>query len=183
MQETVFRHSRIFMLAVIFVLAPAARSEQIVRAEIRRVLATPNAVDDQDVASFTLRFDVRLVNISQQILSLPLDSISDAETARFAILGVEVKQPNGIWKWVMRSGWIEAGNIKFQPCKPLRPGETAEIANLSSGFITLKENLAGLGSEPSVRLHLIFACRQQDGRVLMPSVTTEPFNLRLSDKL
>jgi hypothetical protein len=54
-----------------------------------------------------------------------------------------------------------------------------EIENVASGFMLLKKRLAGLGAEPTVRLNLWIFCRQPNGQVLVTSVTTDGFGLRL----
>jgi hypothetical protein len=154
-------------------------SAQPIRAEILQAQATPYRADDPDVAAFNLKFDVRLANGSGGSVNIPKAATGDGGTTRVAVLGVQAKQRDGIWAQVVQSSWYDTGSIKYEPCTLLPPGGAAEFANLPSGLLLLKSQLAGLGNEPTVRFNLMFLCRQPDGKVVTKTVTTGAFDLRL----
>jgi hypothetical protein len=93
--------------------------------------------------------------------------------------GLQSKQPDGTWTYLVRSSWYDTGTMKYETCTSLSSEGTAEIGNVASGLLLLKKQLAGLGGEPTVRLNLMIFCRQLDGKVLTTSVTTDAFGLRL----
>jgi hypothetical protein len=152
---------------------------QPIRAEILHAQAIPYPTDDPDVAAFNLKFDVRLGNGSGGQVNIPRAETGDGGTTRVAVLGVQAKQRDGSWAQVVQSSWSDTGTIKYEPCTLLPPGRVAEFANLPSGLLLLKRQLAGLGNEPTVRLNLMIFCRQPDGKVVTKTVTTGGFDLRL----
>lgn len=154
-------------------------SDQVVRADARRALAAPYRVDDPDVAAFRLSFDLLLTNRSDKDIDLPTSDLGNSEATRLTVLGVQSKQPGGAWTYLSQSSWYDTGGIRYLPCRPLPPGETRQIGNAVSGLLVLRNQLAKLGGEPTVRLNLLLFCRQPDGRVSTTSATTEAFGLRL----
>ena len=170
---------RLFIAAALAGELPALGSDQAIRAEVQHALATPYRTDDPEVAAFTLKFDVRLTSRSTTPVVLPILKTNEGETTRVSVLGAQSKQPEGTWTYLLRSSWYDTGTLKYESCISLSSTRTAEIKNVASGFVLLKKQLAGLGSEPTVRLNLWFFCQQPDGTVLIKSATTDAFVLRL----
>jgi hypothetical protein len=175
---TVF--SRLSLAAALAGLIPALGSDQTIRAEVQHALATPYSTEDPEVAAFRLKFDLRLTNRSAKLVDLPTSETRDGETTRIAVLGVQSKQPDGTWTYLVRSSWYDTGTMKYETCTSPSSEGTAEIGNVASGLLLLKKQLAGLGGEPTVRLNLMIFCRQLDGKVLTTSVTTDAFGIRLT---
>lgn len=169
---------RTFALAA--ALAGAARSsDNNVRAKVGHIVATPYHTEDPEVAGFKLSFDVELANGSDKPIYLPRPVSGTHETTRVAVLSVESKQRNGVWKYVVQSTWVDAGSIKYGTCRPLPSGGVVEIRDVPSGLLVLKKQLAELGDEPTVRFGLWIFCRQPGGKVLTTSVTTDALVLPL----
>lgn len=167
------------MLAALSGVGRGSSSDQPIRAEIQHVLAIPDRADDPDVAAFKLEIDVRLTNRSGGPVSLPKSESGDAAATRIAVLGVQTKQRDGRWAHLVQSSWYDAGTLKYESCRTLPPGGVAEFANLPSGLMLLKSQLAGLGNEPTVRIDLLIFCRQPDGKVVTTRALSDGFELRL----
>ncbi len=172
--------NRLTFTVALAVVLPATGSDQAIHAEVQRALATPYSVGDPDVAGFKLRFDTRLTNRSTKPLDIP-GSAKDDGTVGIVVLGVQSKRPDETWRYVIQSSWIDAGNIKYEPCRAIRPGEAAGITGVASGLVLLKKQLADLGQEPTLRFNLTVFCQQTNGKVLATDVTTDPFTLRLRE--
>lgn len=177
MQQTIFALSRCLMFAALPGLVMGFSSDQPVRAEVHHVLATPYGVDDPDIAAFTLKVDLRLTNRSERVIYLPISSSTEMKT--LSIIGVQSKQPDGTWAYITQSSWYDTGTTKYQPCGLLSSGRTEEIKGVADGLVVLKKQLQNLGSEPTLRLNLMFYCREPDGQVKFKWATTEAFPLRL----
>jgi hypothetical protein len=179
------RSTRIFLQRLTFaaalaVVLPATGSDPTIHAEVKRALATPYSVDDPDVAGFKLKFDTRLADLSTKLLDIPGFAKDDGAVG-VDVLGVQSKQPDETWRSVIQSLFVDAGNIKYEPCKSIRPGETIEITGVPSELLLLKTQLADLGQEPTLRFNLTLFCRQPNGKVLGTNVTLDPFRLRLPE--
>jgi hypothetical protein len=179
MQQRSLVFSRILILAALPGLGSGLSSDQPALAEVQHALATPYRVDDPDVAGFNLKFDLQLTNQSEKVMQLPIFNAGEDDAVRYAVSGVQSKQPDGTWAYIVQSSWYGVGTIKYLPCKPLSPGRTEEIKGMGTGLVMLKKQLAALGGEPTVRLNLLFFCRQPDGQLAAASATTEAFPLRL----
>jgi len=158
---------------------PALSSDRSIRAEVQHALANPYRTDDPEVAAYTLKFDLRLTSRSAKLVSLPGPEARDGETTRIVVMGMQSRQPDGRWTYLFQSSWYGTSTTKYESCTSLSPEKTAEIENVESGLTLMKKQLAGLGTEPNVRLNLWFFCRQPNGKVLTTSVTTDAFVLRL----
>jgi hypothetical protein len=171
--------SRLSLAAALASVLPALGSDQTIRAEVQHALATPYSTDDLEIAAFKLKFDVRLTNRSAKLVSLPDPKTGDGETMRIAVLGVQSKQPDGRWTYLVQSSWYDTGTLKYESCTSLSSEGIAEIGNVASGLTLMKKQLAGLGGQSTLRLNVMIFCRQPDGKVLATSVATDAFDLRL----
>ncbi len=102
-------------------------------------------------------------------------------TVGIVVLGVQSKGSEGTWRYVVQSTWVDPGNLKYEPCNSIRPGQGAEITSVASGIVLFKKQLADLGQEATLRFNLAIFCQQRDGKVLAQEVTTDAFLLRLRD--
>jgi len=165
--------------ALVGVLPTATGADEVLRAEVQHALATPDSSEDPDVAIYKLQFDLRLTNRSAKPINIPRLETHGNDTTRFEVLDVQSKRPGEDWTNVIQSSWYGLGTEKYDPCTLLSPAATAEIEGVASGLILLTKQLTSLGSEPTIRLHLMIFCRQPDGKVITTAVPTEAFSLRL----
>jgi hypothetical protein len=179
MARTVFAPGRVLILAALAGVVPGFGSDQSIQAQVERAATTPYRTDDPDVAGFKLTLDIRLTNRSGGPLDLPKAGTVSDGTTRIAVLGLEAKRPDGSWSHVVQSSWYDTGTIKYESCGSLPPGGTVEFSDSPSGLVLLKKQLAGLGSDPTVRFSLMVFCRQPDGKVVTKTVTTDGVDLRL----
>lgn len=152
---------------------------QTIRAQLIRVQATPHRVDAPDVASFNLKYDVRLANESKDPVKIPKIRSGDTGASRMVLLGIQGRRADGTWAHIVQSSYYDTGSMMYAPCTTLAPGAEAEFPNLRGSLLLLKDQLAGLGSKPTVRFVLMMFCRQQDGEVVSATVTTDSLDLRL----
>jgi hypothetical protein len=174
-----FRLSSVLMIAAFSGMALGSNTDQRIRAEVGHALATPYPVDDPTVARFKLRFDIRLTNRSGAPAYVPKSQAANASVTRISVVGVQVKQRDGGWAYVVQSSWYDNGTIKYASCTLLPLDGTVEFTGLSGELLLLDAQLAKLGDTPTVRLSLMTFCRQEDGTVRSSSVTTDGFDIRL----
>jgi hypothetical protein len=163
---------------VAFIFSPAMRADETLRAEAQHAQATP-ATSEPNVARFNLTFDLRLTNRSTKPINIPKPETNLADTTRISVLGMQHRQPDGLWFNVFQASWYGIGTEKYDPCISIPPSGAAQIDGVASSIILLKKELGSLGSEPTLRLHLLIFCQQSDGKVLSITVPTEAFSLRL----
>jgi hypothetical protein len=168
-----------FVAALGGILSTAVGADQYVRAEVQHVVATPQNSEDPEMAMYKTKFDLRLTNRTGEPMNIPRWEKEESENTRIFVLAVQSKQQNGIWKNVNQSSWYGDDTTKFVLCTSLPPSGTTEIGGVASGLSLLRKQLADLGSEPTIRLNLMFFCKQSDGKVVTSTVKTEPFSLRL----
>ena len=101
------------------------------------------------------------------------------EATRIFVLSVQSQLPNGSWTNLTQSSWYGTGSETYESCTALPPGGTEEFGGMVSNFGILKEQIAKLGVEPTIRLFVMFFCRQPDGKVITTTFPSEGFSLRL----
>jgi hypothetical protein len=136
-------------------------------------------MDDPDVAAFKLKFGVRLANKSKKVMYLPASTVGEGATIELALLGAQAKQSDGSWKYLLQASWYGTRDTKYQNCTAVSPGETGEIGAVDSELVLMKEQLATLGHEPTVRLDLMVDCRRLDGEIAAIGLRTGEFKLKL----
>ena len=174
-----FRLRRNIPLAAGLLGVALAPGSQTTSAKIEHPVATPYHIDDPDMASFTLKFDIRLRNRSDKAVNFPKSESPGGRTTRVSIIAGQSKQSDGSWKYLFQSTWVDDGRTKYEPCTSLPPGAVVRIANVKGGLLLLKSQVADLGDEPTLRFDLWIFCRQPDEKVVITSVTSDPFILRL----
>lgn len=179
MRETVTIFGRIFTL-VISCRALGWSADPPILAEIPRALVSPYRTDDQDLSGFKLNLDIRVTNRTERPVDLPKSRREGGRTTRVVVMGVQAKQPDGSWSYIVQSSWYGSATDKFESCAVLKPGGVAEYKNVKSGLLLLKTQVAKLGHEPTMRFDLMTFCRQPDGSVLTKNVRTHEFKLRLN---
>jgi hypothetical protein len=172
---------RVILVAGLSGIFPALAVDERVQAEIQRISAHLDSPSPPGAANFSLTFDTQFMNRSDKDIYLPSALPENAGVARVAVLAVQVRRSDGVWEYLVRSSWYDAVDAKYEPCRSVPAGETAEIRGVVSGIMLLKKQLAGLGSEPTLRFQLTTFCRQSDGKVLNISATTDGFQLRFPE--
>lgn len=169
----------LFFAATLCAAGSSASSDPTVQAEVRLVSADVRRVDDPDVSAFTLRLGIRLTNRSRQPLALPATGKSLSGTTRIEVLGVQSRQPDGGWRRLFQSSLYDVGKTDYAPCALVSAGESVDFVNFTYPLLLPKTRLAELGSEPIVRLDLMFFCRQGDGTVISRAASTRDVRLSL----
>jgi hypothetical protein len=176
------RIASFLILAVLSGGGVGLSSAQPLRAEIRHAKATPYDIGDFGVAAFNLKFDVRLTNESERPVEILKADTGREEMTRVVVIGVQTKLSDGTWAHVIQSSWYGPATIRYEALTSVPPGGAAELTNLTDRLVLLNKQLAGLGMEPTVRFTLMIFCRAE-GKVVMKTVRTEEFELRLPARL
>jgi hypothetical protein len=168
-------------LSVLCSAISSASVGQAIRAEVHGPMAVYSTTDP-DLATIKLRFNVRLANDSPNEVYLPRSSTNSAGASAIVVGSLESQGATGEWTYIVRPGVIVAADgVKYSPCRSLRPGESAEIADVAGTLYLLSSQLPGPRRAPTVRLGLRMSCQQADGQVVSTTVVTAPFSLKLSD--
>jgi hypothetical protein len=140
---------------------------------------TPLPTDDPDVAAFRLKFGVRLANKSKKAMYLPASADDESGKGGVTLLAAQAKKRDGTWRNLFQGSWYGAPDAKYQDCRVVPPGETGEIETVDSGLVLMREQLPGLGKEPTVRFDFMIVCRRPDGQRATVVLGTDEFSLEL----
>jgi hypothetical protein len=181
MHRQVLARCPFLLVAALVGLARGQTSHDAIQAEVQSPELVSNQTQTGPLASFTLSFDARLTNRSEDPVEIPEPNRVPDGTAWVALRWVQSQESDGAWKFVVGPGLLMwPSDAKFAPCKSLGPQETAEVKRVSQPLTTYKDVLAKLGPPPTVvRAGLGLVCKRQDGTLRSKTVTTEPFVLTL----
>jgi len=169
-------HTLIFVAAVIPTASGATDDTLKVKAEQPRIVADGTA---DILGRLKLVFDARFTNLGDAPVEIP-DRVSVVGVAGIFENGVEAQQSDGSWRTLYNGGdvmWI--GNTVFPVCKSLNPKETLVVKGVWGPLVDSETNLRGLSPRATIRLYLVLACKQRDGKVTSKTVRTAPFVLSI----
>jgi hypothetical protein len=168
----------VHLIAVLALLLPAAQGDDSIEAQVQQAQLVGDSEPTPGPVGFTLKYDVRFINRSEEPVSIPDPGTSPVSTSWITVQGVEYKQPDDSWKFIVSPGMLAwKGDTKFSPCRTLAPKQAQEFMSVSGPLVLYSGQLARLGSKPTVRAGLILICRQQDGSLFSTSMRTDPFTL------
>jgi hypothetical protein len=136
-----------------------------------------------DATTAALRFDFGLLmtNVSRDPVSVPSSNARGAEITRAFVEGVEAKQADGTWKYIGTGSFYDGGDIRYDSCRSLSAGGSAEIPKVISEIPFPKTQLQQLGREPTVRLDLVLLCNDPKGTTVAKRAITDSFTPHLPD--
>jgi hypothetical protein len=168
----------------LFILASTSTSfgaaDDALKVDVERPRLVSYQVQSPTInAGLELTFDARFTNHGDAPVEIP-DGASAGRVAGITQHGLESRLSDGSWRLVEDGGNLMwRGDTIFPMCKSLRPKETLDVRGLSGVFVVFKSNLVGLGTSPTIRLHLVLPCKQRDGKLALNTVKTDPFVLSI----
>jgi len=151
-----------------------------VRGEVRHLTLQLRTVpENTDLVALDLRFDLHIANGSRRPIGLPAAGDGQVGSEGVTILGVESQAKDGGWTSLLQGTFIDNGTSKYEPCISLRPGSEGDVGSVKTWLPVLKKQLAALGEEPTIRLHVTLTCRQPRGGVRLQDVRTDAISMRL----
>ena len=172
---------RALILAVVTCgnLSTAIAADIALSSQVHLAVATVSESATGDVAAYQIRFDLELMNASGKVINIPTLPPKTTGVSTQAVLGVQVQQADGSWKYLSQGSYYGATTAEYAACSSLDPGATAEISGIVHRMPLLKARAQELGREPTLRLNIMVFCRKPDDTVLTVSTTTGPFRLSL----
>ncbi|MGC4053818.1 MAG: hypothetical protein QM757_32180 [Paludibaculum sp.] len=156
----------------------ASGDDAFVHADVQRITAAAFPTEDPDIASYSLRFDLRVKNLLRKSIFLPVPRVDEA-TDRVAALTTELQLPDEKWETLIHSSWYGTSQTKYEACMELQAGKTYVVEDVPSALVLLKSQVPRLGKEPTLRLKFYLLCQQANGQVLSTPVETEGFRVLL----
>ena len=93
------RYNRLALLLAF--LLPGARASQPIEAEIKEARVVAESDQSPGPMELTLKYDLRVVNVSEAAIYLPAASTNPTGTRPVTLLGIESEQADGSWKSVV----------------------------------------------------------------------------------
>jgi len=185
MHRTPLVHYAISATVVLIGTVPLLGSDPSIEAEVRHPVATLYPSELQDRLVYSVKFDLRLTNRLDKPVSLPLPEKWVDETSGIAMEGIAMKLPFDTWKYIqaglvlIQPSVVGDGKHKFEGCISLQPGETREIRGAGDELDVMRNRVAEVGSEPTLRLDLVMLCLGTDLKLVGSRARTNEFILRL----
>jgi len=162
------------LIALLALLLPAAQGDDSIEAQVHQAQLVGDSEPTFGPVGFTLKYDVRFINRSEEPVSIPNPGTSPVSTSWITLQGLEYMQADGSWKFIVSPFKADA---KFSPCRTLPPKQAEEFRSMQDRLVLYDGQLPQLGQKPTVRAGLVLICRQQDGSLFSTSMRTDPFAL------
>lgn len=182
LMRPLFLLNRVVLLAAIAGMTTGFCSDQRIHAVVSHASAVPYDVHDPDVSGFRVRFAVQLTNRSTYPVHIPVEKARKDVRMPMEMLGLEAKQPDGKWAWLLQSTLIDPEGTRYAACRELPPSAVGKVAGVEIQVALMNTQVAKFGPQPTLRLTLEMACRQKNAKTIAEGARTEEFVLRLPKK-
>ena len=161
------------ILAIFLFHLFAAAEERGIEADIKRPNIRVKTSSDRDVLTYNISFDVRLRNLSKQVLEV-------SSSPMIMVTAIESRSSDGIWHSLNQISYYDYGQVRYSRCESVPGGSSVSITHVRTGMALLRTQAVKLGSRPVLRFALQIQCRGMDRTVVgTPVFVTQPISVLL----